>query len=108
MQVGNIDISDDESPNPEQREIAESVLEEVWPQGYADWEGAGHWMFFHPHGKLNLCIVAGKETYQHLRLQQLIFAYVQVRAREQGLDLSGFTLNSQTFLRYLERRGEAV
>ena len=35
--------------------------------------------------------MAGKETYQHLQLQQLIFAYVQVRAREQGIDLTGFT-----------------
>ena len=39
LQVGNIDISDDESADPEQREIAERVLEEAWPQGYADWEG---------------------------------------------------------------------
>ena len=38
--------------------------------------------------------MAGKETYQHLRLQQLIFAYVQVRAREQGIDLTGFTYTS--------------
>ena len=35
--------------------------------------------------------MAGKETSQHLQLQQLIFAYVQVRAREQGIDLTGFT-----------------
>ena len=29
-----------------------------------------------------------------MRLQQLIFAYVQVRAREQGIDLTGFTCTS--------------
>lgn len=38
--------------------------------------------------------MASKKTYQHLRLQQLIFAYVQMRAREQGIDLTGFTYTS--------------
>lgn len=38
--------------------------------------------------------MAGKETYQHFPLQQLIFAYVQVRAREQGIDLTDFTYTS--------------
>lgn len=172
-QVGNIDISDDESPDPEQREIAERVLEEVsigkeWdtqasqdrlllPENRVEMgarfarsqmallSGAtaatalgslqpptssakllelihkelqqipedqlrtssrknvrpdgekvtlqmalglvtsGHWRHIP---------MAGKETYQHLRLQQLIFAYVQVRAREQGIDLTGFTYTS--------------
>ena len=33
-------------------------------------------------------------TYQHVRLQQLIFVYVEIRAREQGIDLTGFTFTS--------------
>lgn len=35
-----------------------------------------------------------KETYQSLQLQQLIFAYVERRAREQDLDLTRFTFTS--------------
>ena len=44
LKVENIDISDDESSDSEQREIAERVLEEEH-LGCADW-AACHWMLF--------------------------------------------------------------
>eukprot|EP00435_Cladocopium_sp_Y103_P045744 s1054_g13.t1 len=48
--------------------------------------------------------MAGKKTYQHLRLQQLIFAYVQVRAREQGISLTGFTFSSIQITKNLQTK----
>ena len=54
----------------------------------------------HPYAtRLHVSAVAeklrpGNGTYKRLRLQKLIFEYVTVRAREQGIDLSQFTFTS--------------
>ena len=45
-----------------------------------------------------------KKTYQYLRLQQNIVAYVQLRAREQGMDLTDFTFTSMQITKNLQSK----